>query len=107
MHKIKKIECLEGYKIKLTFNDKTQKIVDLKKYKNADKNSVFYPFRDLNFFRSVKLDKNLETLVWPNGVDLCPDALYELGKEVQEIKRSRVMCHPAYALSKRSKKNNA
>ena len=30
LHKIKKVEYLEDYKLKLTFNDKKKKIVDLK-----------------------------------------------------------------------------
>jgi Protein of unknown function (DUF2442) len=82
LHTIKKVEYLEDYKLKLTFNDKKKKIVDLKKYKTKSEDSVFYPFNDLDFFKSVKLDKRLGTIVWPNGVDLCPDALYARGKDI-------------------------
>lgn len=82
LHIIKRVEYLEGYQLKLTFDDGIEKIVDLKKYRNKSIDSVFYPFRDLDFFKSVKLDKRLGTIVWPNGVDLCPDALYERGKEI-------------------------
>lgn len=63
---------------------KKTKIVDLKKYKNKVPETAFYPFRDIEFFKSVKLDKHTGTIVWPNGVDLCPDVLYEIGKEVEE-----------------------
>jgi hypothetical protein len=84
LHTIKRLEYIEGYKLKLTFNDKTQKIVDLKKYRNKSPDTVFYPFRDLEFFKSVKLDKRLGTLVWPNGVDLCPDTLYMMGEDTNE-----------------------
>lgn len=82
LHKVRKFEYLEGYKLKLTFNDKKQKIVDLKKFTKYGPETVFYPFKDLEFFKSVKLDKTLGTLVWPNGVDLCPDSLYMQGKDV-------------------------
>ncbi len=85
MKRIKKVEYVEGYKLKLTFNDKKQKIVDLQKYKNMGPETVFYPFRDLKFFKSVIVDKETETIVWPNGVDLCPDALYMMGKDVKDI----------------------
>jgi hypothetical protein len=82
LHSVKKIEYLDKYTLKLTFNDKKTKTVNLNKYKTKDKNSVFYSFNDLDFFKSVKLDKKLGTLVWPNGIDLCPDALYMLGKDI-------------------------
>ena len=48
--------------------------------------TVFYPFRDLDFFKLVKVDKHTGTIVWPNGVDLCPDVLYETGKEIKTKK---------------------
>lgn len=83
LHKVKKMEYLEDYKLKLTFNDKKEKIVDLKDLSERyGPQTVFYPFRDLEFFKSVKLDKKLGTLVWPNGADLCPDALYREGKDI-------------------------
>ncbi len=30
----------------------------------------------LDFFRQVTVDREGGTLVWPNGVDFCPDVLY-------------------------------
>ncbi len=89
LHIIKKVEYLEDYKLKLTFDDKKKKIVDLKRYKTIDTESVFYPFRDLEFFKSVKLDKRLGTLVWPNGVDVCPDTLYEKGIDLEDLKEKQ------------------
>lgn len=82
LHIIRKVEYIEGYKLKLTFNDKKQKIVDLKKYSKDPSESVFYPFRDVEFFKSVKLDRRFGALVWPNGADLCPDSLYMMGKDI-------------------------
>lgn len=82
LHTIKKVEYLEDYKLKLTFNDRKQKIVDLKDLSKAKKNTVFYPFKDIEFFKSVKLDRSYGTIVWPNGVDLCPDTLYMEGTEI-------------------------
>lgn len=79
LHKIRKVEYIDGYKLLLTFNTKEQKLVDFSKYRKSKPESVFYPFRDLEFFKSVTLDRSLGTIVWPNGVDLCPDALYMEG----------------------------
>jgi len=81
LHTIKNVKHLDDYKLMLTFNDNKQKIVDLKKYRNKGPETVFYPFKNLEFFKRVKVDKKLGTLIWPNGVDLCPDTLYRLGKD--------------------------
>lgn len=64
LHTIRKVEYVEGYKLKLTFNDKKKKIVDLQDLSKAKRPSVFYPFRDIEFFKSVKLDKSYGTVVW-------------------------------------------
>lgn len=81
LHTIRKVEYVDGYKLALTFNDRRKKIVDLEELSCAKRNSVFYPFRDIEFFKSVKLDKTYGTVVWPNGVDLCPDTLYMEGQD--------------------------
>lgn len=41
---------------------------------------MFEPLRDPAMFRSVALDDELGTVVWPNGADLDPDVLY--GREL-------------------------
>ena len=37
---------------------------------------MFAPLRDLEQFRKVTADPELETIVWPNGADLDPDVLH-------------------------------
>ena len=37
---------------------------------------VFEPLRDLNYFRQVRVDAELGTIVWPNGADLDPLVLH-------------------------------
>ncbi len=86
LHTVKKVQYLEEYKIKLSFDDKSVKIVDLEKMlKNAK--HMFLPLKDMDYFKQVKCDGT--TIIWPNGVDLCPDVLYKLGKSVkQPIRKS-------------------
>jgi hypothetical protein len=42
------------------------------------KGPVFRPLRDLGFFNLVRVDPECRTVVWPNGADLAPEALYDL-----------------------------
>jgi hypothetical protein len=37
---------------------------------------VFTPLKDPEYFRSVRVNPEVGTIVWPNGADLCPDVLY-------------------------------
>ena len=37
---------------------------------------VFRPLEDPAFFKQVQVDPEAGTIVWPNGVDFCPDVLY-------------------------------
>jgi len=80
LHTVKDVEYLEEYKLKLMFNNGKIKIVDFKDRLKEAKN-MFLPLKDINYFKSVKADGT--TLVWPNGLDLCPDVLYERGKDVE------------------------
>ena len=72
---VKSAEYLEGYKIKLLFNNGVTKIVDLR---NSLIGPVFEPLRDLNVFRSFTIKFN--TIEWANGADFAPEYLYEIGE---------------------------
>ncbi len=68
-------EYVKGYKVKLKFNDETQKIVDLESY--VEKGGVFSELKDKEYFKKFFIDLN--TLCWPNGADIAPERLYEIG----------------------------
>jgi hypothetical protein len=72
---IKVIEAnyIKDYIISFKFQDGSQKIIDLK---NDLLGSVFEPLKDLNLFRSFKL--NFCTIEWENGADFAPEFLYIL-----------------------------
>ena len=77
MHQIKKVEYIGEYKLKLYFKNGKVKIFDMEDRLRTAKN-MFLPLKDIEFFKRVKCEEG--TIVWPNGVDLCPDALYKIGK---------------------------
>jgi hypothetical protein len=64
---------IEGYKVEVSFNDGKTGIADLSA---ALKGSVFEPLRDLSAFSQLRVDEELETVVWPNGADLAPEYIY-------------------------------
>jgi hypothetical protein len=68
------VELLDGYKVRLKFSDGVEKIVDLGAYLHGP---IFEPVKnDIKFFRSVYVDEDAGTIVWPNGADIDPNVLY-------------------------------
>lgn len=61
--------------LRLVFNDGTSKHVDLQEELDGP---IFRPLRDPDFFALAELDPVCGTVVWPNGADFAPEALYEL-----------------------------
>ena len=71
--RLTKAEYVEGYKIKVSFEDGVVGIIDLDGELWGE---VFEPLKDLNNFRAFKIDPELQTIVWPTGADLAPEFLY-------------------------------
>ena len=69
------VEVIKDFVLKLEFNDGTVKSVDVKSLLIGP---VFKPLNDPDFFKKVTIDPIAHTVVWPNGADFAPEALYEL-----------------------------
>jgi Protein of unknown function (DUF2442) len=67
------VQTLTDYTLRLTFDDGSEHEVDL-----ADDlwGPMGEPLRDPAYFRQVRVDPELRTVVWPNGFDLDPDVLH-------------------------------
>ena len=61
--------------LRLVFNDGTRKTVDVTPLLNGP---VFKPLHDPHYFANAQLDTECGTVIWPNGADFAPEALYEL-----------------------------
>ena len=73
MVRIRGVEPLGGFRVRLVLTDGSAREVDLEPYLHGP---VFEPVRnDPAFFRSVRVDQELGTVVWPNGADIDPDVL--------------------------------
>ena len=81
MHFVRDVEYLSDYKLRLKFEDGAVREVDLAQHLDGE---VFEPLRDQDRFRTVRLHRELDTIVWDNGADMSPDFLYEIGVPVAE-----------------------
>ena len=70
--RVQTAEPLEGFSVRLAFEDGTKREVDLAPYLRGP---IFEPMRkDLTVFRSLKVEGG--TIAWDNGADIDPDVLY-------------------------------
>jgi hypothetical protein len=79
MHFVKNVSYASEYKLLITFEDSSVRLVDLYPHLDGD---VFEQLRDINYFKTVKVSPDLDTIVWENGADISPDFLYEIGQPV-------------------------
>ncbi|MCX7110640.1 MAG: DUF2442 domain-containing protein [Proteobacteria bacterium] len=77
MHFVKDVQYFADYKLKLTFEDSIVKIVDLKPHLDGE---IFEPLIDIEYFKSVRINPDIDTVVWSNEADFSPDFLYEIGE---------------------------
>ncbi|MBF0546709.1 MAG: DUF2442 domain-containing protein [Candidatus Riflebacteria bacterium] len=64
---------VRDYILRITFNDGTNKIVDLQ---NELEGGVFAPLKDKEYFKKFRISAN--TIEWENGADFAPEFLHSL-----------------------------
>lgn len=73
-------EVCGSYELRLQFNNGQTRIAQLK---NELFGPIFEPLRDATYFDRVTLDPICGTVVWPNGADFAPEALWNLSKAAE------------------------
>lgn len=81
--KVKSVTVPELYKIKVTFNDATERTIDLEHLLSGP---MYGPLKDPVVFRAAAVDPEAATVVWPNGADFDPETLYKWNQYEQELK---------------------
>ena len=70
--RVRTAQPLQGFKVLITFDNDTQREVDLEPYLRGP---IFEPLRnDPARFRAIKIEGG--TVAWENGADIDPDVLY-------------------------------
>jgi len=81
MHVVRNVTYVSDYKLLLSFDDGSVRVVDLAEELDGE---IFEPLKDIDYFKKVRVNPDLDTIVWENGADMCPDFLYKVGVEVTQ-----------------------
>ncbi len=79
-HKVKNVEALEDFVLKVWFIDGNVKLYDVKGLTNRWK--IFESLKDESLFKKVKVDQGGYGIIWNDELDLACDELWEHGKDV-------------------------
>jgi hypothetical protein len=86
MHFVKAAEYLRDHTLLVIFEDGARKAVDLKPHLDGE---IFQPLLDLDYFKTARVNDDIQTIVWDNDADFSPDFLYEIGVAVREPSPAR------------------
>jgi hypothetical protein len=62
------------YRVELQFDDDARGVVDFSRY--VDRGGVFERFKDVEFFRSFRIDAEAGTISWGDEIEIAPETLY-------------------------------
>jgi hypothetical protein len=62
------------YRVELQFDDGARGVVDFSRY--VDRGGVFERFKDVEFFRSFRIDAEAGTISWGDEIEIAPETLY-------------------------------
>lgn len=74
MLEVTSAEYVDGYRVRVGFNNGQSGVVDLK---DALWGPVFEPLKDPAVFRRFRVSDVVHTICWDNDADFAPEFLYE------------------------------
>ena len=82
LHSILKIKSIKPFWLTLEFDSGEIKTIDLEKklmeWSQTPESKYKFLLNPENF-QKVKVNPELQTIYWENGIDFCPDVLYAMG----------------------------
>ena len=81
MEIVRDVKIRRPYLLELVFSDGSRREIDLEKELYGE---IFEPLKDPSFFSQARVDKDLGTVVWPNGADFSPEFLHNQARSLKE-----------------------
>jgi hypothetical protein len=86
---VKEVQILDNYKLLITFKNSEKKIFDMSSYLGT---GLYSELRNKQIFNSAHV--SFDTIEWCNGVDICPEVLYNDGENIpQKNSKKEILCH--------------
>jgi hypothetical protein len=87
IHRVRAFEIVGVYTLRVHFDDDTEQVINFQPVLLGE---LYGPLRELSLFNQVRIDPEVQTLVWPNGADFDPATLHDWQQCLQDlVTRSR------------------
>lgn len=83
VYRVRSFDIVNLYTIRVCFDDNSEQTIDFGPVLVGE---LYGPLRDPELFNQVRIDPEIETLVWPNGADFDPATLHEWPSEEQAFR---------------------
>ena len=74
VYRVRSFDIVAPYTIRVRFDDNTEQTIDFRPVLAGE---LYGWLRDPKLFNQVRIDPDVETLVWPNGADFDPATLHD------------------------------
>jgi hypothetical protein len=82
IYRVTAFEIVGAYSLRVSFDDHSEQVIDFEPVLAGE---LYGPLKDQALFRQVRLDPEVQTLVWPNGADFDPATLHDWPRYRQEL----------------------
>jgi len=82
IYRVRTFENVAPYTLRVKFDDNTEQVINFQPILTGE---LYRPLRDLNLFNQVRIDPEVNTLVWPNGADFDPATLHDWPQNVDAL----------------------
>jgi hypothetical protein len=72
IRRVRDFRIVGPYTLDIMFDDGSDRVID---FRPVLRGELFGPLQDLDLFNRVIVDREVHTLVWPNGADFDPETL--------------------------------
>src|SRR5260370_25007058 len=84
IYRVRSFEIVAPYTLCVRFDDKSEQTID---FRPVLRGTMYGPLRNLELFNQVRIDPEVQTLVWPNGADFDPATLHDWPEHLKELRQ--------------------
>jgi hypothetical protein len=84
VYRVTNFQIVGSHTLRVEFDDATVQVID---FSDVLAGEIYGPLQDEEVFRSVEIDPEVHTLVWPSGADFDPAVLHDWPVHVNEMRR--------------------
>ena len=82
IHRVCSLRIVSDFVLAVTFDDGTEQTID---FRPVFGGKLLGPLRDLGLFNQFQIDREVHTIVWPNGADFDPATLHDWPDHVEAL----------------------